>query len=111
MDFKEILQEDIQNTFLDTSEFAEFHDFNGRQVKLIIDDDSLSGTDVKIYGTAQRINDGLFGGERILYVSTEDTKEPPPGSALRLDGIRYTVISTSEESGMYRIIVKRTAGR
>ena len=37
MDFKEILQDDINNAFLDSSEFAEVHNVNGQEVNIVID--------------------------------------------------------------------------
>ena len=40
MDFKEILQDDINNAFLDSSEFAEVHNLNGQEVNIVIDDNT-----------------------------------------------------------------------
>lgn len=55
MDFKEILQDDINNAFLDSSEFAEVHNLNGQEVNIVIDDNVTDGTETGIYGISQKL--------------------------------------------------------
>ena len=98
MDFKEILQDDINNAFLDSSEFAEVHNVT-------------DGTETGIYGISQKIDDGLYKGDKVIYISTEDTKRPPPGNMLVLDNIRYTIVSTTEQCGMYMVVIRKIGVR
>ena len=104
MDFKEILQDDINNAFLDSSEFAEVHNLNGQEV-------NIDGTETGIYGISQKIDDGLYKGDKVIYISTEDTKRPPPGNMLVLDNIRYTIVSTTEQCGMYMVVIRKIGVR
>ena len=106
MDFKEILQDDINNAFLDSSEFAEVHNVNGQEVNIVTD-----GTETGIYGISQKIDDGLYKGDKVIYISTEDTKRPPPGNMLVLDNIRYTIVSTTEQCGMYMVVIRKIGVR
>lgn len=112
MDFKEILKSDINDVFLNLSEFAETHILNGKEVKAIVDDDTLDGeVNIKFHGQAQQRGEGLYSGGIALYISTADFGKPKPGATLTLDEIRYFVISTSEQNGMYKINIQRAGGR
>ena len=111
MDFKEILQDDINNAFLDSSEFAEVDNLNGQEVNIVIDDNVTDGTETGIYGISQKIDDGLYKGDKVIYISTEDTKRPPPGNMLVLDNIRYTIVSTTEQCGMYMVVIRKIGVR
>ena len=111
MDFKEILQDDINNAFLDSSEFADVHNVNGQEVNIVIDDNVTDGTETGIYGISQKIDDGLYKGDKVIYISTEDTKRPPPGNMLVLDNIRYTIVSTTEQCGMYMVVIRKIGVR
>ena len=79
MDFKEILQDDINNAFLDSSEFAEVHNVNGQEVNIVIDDNVTDGTETGIYGISQKIDDGLYKGCR-SFISRRRYQRPPPGN-------------------------------
>lgn len=112
MDFKEILKNDVKNVFLNLSEFAETHTLNGKEVTAVIDDDLLDGEiSVKFHGQVGQQGAGLYNGGIALYVSTADFGKPKPGSTLELDGRRYSVISTSEQDGLYKINIQRVGGR
>lgn len=78
MDFKEILQDDINNAFLDSLEFAEVHNLNGQEVNIVIVQCALTEQKSGIYGISQKIDDGLYKGDKVIYISTEDTKRLRP---------------------------------
>lgn len=110
MTFKEILQKDIKNVFLNLNEFAEIHDLNGFKVAAVIDDDFLDEITLKISGEQQSKAPGLFGGTIAIYVAKSDFGKLKPGRALEVDGKLHKVISTSEEDGMLKIVATRTGG-
>lgn len=110
MTFKEMLQKDIKDVFLNLDEFAETHDLNGYKVAAVIDDDFLDEITLKITGEQQRTAPGLFGGTIAIYVAKSDFGKLKPGRALTVDGKLYKVISTSEQDGMLKITATRTGG-
>lgn len=112
MEFKDIIKQDITDVFLNMSEFADIHTLNGNDVMAIFDDDMINNdVTTEIYGSTQARATGLYHAAGAIYVSTADTGKPAPGSRLEFDGRQYTVISTSEQSGMYKINVQRVGGR
>ena len=122
MDFKEILQDDINNAFLDSSEFAEVHNLNGQEVNIVIDRAKASQyglTTAQVASLVSMANsgstateyNGLYKGDKVIYISTEDTKRPPPGNMLVLDNIRYTIVSTTEQCGMYMVVIRKIGVR
>ena len=111
MDFKEIPENDVKGVFLNQLEFADTHILNGKEVVAVIDDDMIDGeVNVKFHGQSQQMG-GLYSGGIALYISTADFGKPKPGSMIELDGKRYTVISTSEQDGMYKINIQKVGGR
>ena len=110
MTFKEMLQKDIKNVFLNLNEFAEIHDLNGYKVAAVIDDDFLDEITLKINDEPQRKAPGLFGGTIAIYVATSDFGKLKPGRALEVDGKLHKVMSTSEQDGMLKIVATRTGG-
>lgn len=112
MDFKDIIETDITSVFLNLSEFADTHTINGKSMSAIIDDDMLDGEiNVKFHGDRQQTAGGLYNGGIALYVSGADIGKPKPGSLLEVDGRNYIVVSTSEQDGIYKIIIQRAGGR
>ena len=110
MSFKDILQRDIKNVFLNPDEFADTHDLNGKSVAAVIDDDFLDEITLKLNDEYQRTAAGLFGGTIAIYVAKSDFGKIKPGRALTVDGRLYTVMSTSEQDGILKIVVTRTGG-
>lgn len=112
MDFKEILKNDVNNVFLNLSEFADTHMINGKEITAVIDDDMLDGeVNVKFHGQQAQQSTGLYNGGIALYISTADFGKPKPGSMIELDGKKYIVISTSEQDGIYKINIQKAGGR
>ena len=110
MSFKETLQKDIKNVFLNLDEFADKHDLNGISVAAVIDDDFLDEITLKINDEPQRKAPGLFGGTIAIYVAKSDFGKIKPGRALTVDGKLHKVMSTSEQDGMLKIVATRTGG-
>ena len=111
--FKDIIDEDIADVFLNASEFAEHHAINGIAVMCIIDDDvSEDNVNISIYGDAARGNSGLYNNARIIYVSaTALPGKPKVNGVLDVDGKRYLVQAVDDEDGMYKITIEYTGGR
>ena len=104
MTFKDILRADVNNVFLNTTEFADWHTLNGKRIRAVIDDDMLDGEiTVKFHGQQARQQTRLYNADITIYVSKAEFGKPKPGSLMELDGKKYIAVSTSEQGGMYKI--------
>lgn len=99
MNFKDILKQDIKNTFLNNMEFADTHIINGKAVNAVLDDEILKENGI------------LNNDELIIYVSSDEIGIPSPNSILTLDGKNYIVVSASTTDDMREIHIKRARGR
>lgn len=106
-----MLKADINDVFLNTAEFADVHTLNGREVRAVVNEDLFSETNIKFSGSAQQKGDGLFSSGITIYISTEDFGKPKTGALLEFDNKKYIVLSTAEQSGIYKITMQRTGGR
>lgn len=100
MSFKEMVNRDIKNIFLNPDEFGETHIVDGREMTIIIDENELVEREKKMKTLAE----GLHEKQLLVYVSKEDFgPEPLIKRLLDLDGICYTVTDVSDEDGIYSI--------
>ncbi len=85
MSFKDILKNDLENTFFLAEEFAERHTINGKEMDVLFD--------------------GIYTADLLLYVKVQDFGVPPKvGALLILDGSKtYRVKEVTEEMGVYAI--------
>ncbi len=98
--FKEMIQNDLKNVFLNPDEFGETHMVDGKEMTIIIDEIELVRREARIKTMAE----GLHKKQLLIYVSAEDFgKEPLIGRMLDLDGSYYEVKNVANEAGMYSI--------
>lgn len=104
MTFREMVQKDIKNVFLNPKEFGETHVIDGKEMTIIIDDNELLE---RKKGKTIAIAEGLHTRQLLIYVSIEDFgEEPLIGRLLELDGNDYTVLDVTNEMGMYTITLE-----
>ncbi len=99
--FKELMQEDVSNVFMNNEEFANVHLVNGKRMDVIFD--SLEQMERE-----QRVTDikeeGLYRKHMLIYVKKSQYGPlPAPGNVLTLDRTRYTVTDAVNEDGLYSI--------
>lgn len=100
MGFKDMVQEDIKNIFLNPEEFGEPHMIDGKEMTIIVDENELIEREKKTKTMAE----GLHVKQLLIYVSKEDFgPEPLVNRLLELDGDNYTVTDVSSEMGIYAI--------
>lgn len=105
MSFKELLQQDVKDVFLNPQEFGETHTVNDKEMVVVIDDNELIGRQ------GQHM-DGIYKGQKLVYVSAADFGPlPKQGSIFRLDGDTYTVDSAATEGDVYSITVSANRGQ
>lgn len=93
MTFKEQVAADIDNVFLNFDEFGEYHDVEGKQVLMIIDNDKLAELKMSQKEKSQILE--LVEADLLLYARTADLpKSLEPGNLINFDGkvmiIRYS---------------------
>lgn len=100
MTFKEIIKNDIKNTFLNFDEFGEWHNINGQNVLIIIDENELTDREKKI----KKEEGELYKKQLLFYVDATDFgKLPSPGRILTLDEKTYLIMDAENEDGIYSI--------
>ena len=104
--FKEYVANDIKNTFLNMSEFAEEVTINGTAVTVVEDADTLEYRIKENYG-------GLIIGDVLFYIDKEQYDKipsvlpvPTVNQAIRYRGKAYTVTGVKAELGVYEIILQ-----
>ncbi len=108
MTFKELLESDVENTFMNTDEFSEMHIVNGKEMPVMIDNNELIERKKK----ANENMDGIYVNQKLLYVSASDFGSlPKQGSILILDGRTYRVDEAVSEAGIYSITIGANKGR
>lgn len=101
--FKELLQQDVKNAFLNPAEFGETHMVNGTEMTIIIDSNEQIEREKR--GTQQ--TDGVYMNQKLIYVDAVDFGPlPAQGSLFTLDRRKYRVADAISEGGVYSITVE-----
>lgn len=103
MSFKDILQRDIKQTFLNLEEFGEMHEINKKPMVAIFDDIEHVEREKKM----QSHGDGLYARQYFLYVAAEDFGAlPAQGKIVTVNGKKYLVVDATDEAGIYGITLE-----
>ena len=101
--FKEIINQDIDNIFINTSEFSDIHNVDGRDMPIQIDDNEVIEREKK----AKSNMDGVYVKQKLIYVKAKDFGSLPAiGRQIMLDGKRYLVVDSTDEYGLYTITLE-----
>lgn len=103
-DFKQMIADDIHNVFLNTAEFSDIHNINGKDMPCQID----TYEQIEREKRYKDHMDGVYANEQLIYVAASDFgKIPKQGSVLLLDGKTYRVTEAVEEDtgGIYSITI------
>ena len=98
MNFKDILQEDNETTFMNPEEYGERHIVNGRSMNIIIDDYGLLEREKRQKGVQTYRKQVLF-----YVLAKEFGALPPVGHILVLDQDKYVITDAINEDGIYSI--------
>ena len=93
LSFKDIIHNDIKQTFLNLEEFGETHEVNGTPMTIIFDD--------------------IEHVERYFMYVAADAFGPLPaqGKLVTVDGKRYAIVDATDESGVYGITLEANRSR
>jgi len=101
--FKELVQADISNTFMNKEEFSDIHMIDGKQMTVTIDNNEHIEREKRY----NRTMDGIYVKQILIYVSKAEYGQLPAfGKQLVLDEKRYRVADAIDEDGLYSITLE-----
>ncbi len=106
-EFKDMIQEDIKNVFLDLEMFGETHIVAGRERTIILDDgEKLRRSE--LYQDSKAI----YNKQIFFYIAAEDlARKPEIGQAIDVDGRDYKMLHIDYEDGIYAITAEEFRGK
>lgn len=103
MSFKELLEQDVKNVFLNPEEFGEVHTVNGKEMAIVIDNYELQ----ERQGQTGHPKDGSYMKQKLVYVAASDFGPlPKQGVRFRINKEEYRVIDAAREGSLYQIIIE-----
>lgn len=106
--FKEQLEIDIKDVFLNPLEFSEPHNINGKTINCVVDAENFKIN--QKYGETFEIEGNYMDGFTIFAHSKSfDDILLGTGSQIEFDGETYTVLSSRRDKGIFEINVYRYA--
>lgn len=100
MNFKEQIQEDLNNIFFNIDEFGEKHYIDGIIKTVLVDNETLKERNQKEY-------DGIVQADLLYFIKSSDViKKIKAGDVQNFDGALYTVFDIKYDNGMYEIILQ-----
>ena len=113
--FKDCAAADIDQTFFEEDEHADWHTVDGKKALVILEDQGLKERAAHWEaGAKQNFDTGLYTAYTVLYIRVADYgPKPKVGKQLVMDkGTKvqrtYSILSCEEEAGVYRISMERT---
>lgn len=104
MTFKEQLAYDNRKVFMNTDEFAEVHNINGRDIPCIIDNNEMVDREKRYQYKRSLYGDGIYLKELLFYVNAKDFGPLPAiGRNMLFDKKSYIVSDAINEGGIYSI--------
>lgn len=101
MNFKDAMENDIQNTFLNVNEFGEEHNLNGENVICVIDEDSFQEKEISGKLT---VESGFFTKGVTVFIDKKYLRYKPTGNMeIEFDNENWTIASCKENFGMYEL--------
>jgi hypothetical protein len=103
--FKEQLDDDLTNVFINHEEFADVHHINGKEMLIALDGDELEQRKLAKSGD---YTVGVYEGDLLFYVR-EDVygHRPRIEEENTFDGEKYRVTDFTSDTGLYTIVLKK----
>lgn len=105
MTFKELMSQDIEKVFVNTSEHGEKVNINGVDVDIVWDNETLN---YRIQNDYQ----GLVVGDALFFISAKEwakiprvSNPPKTNEAILIAGCKATITLVSSNSGLYDITI------
>jgi hypothetical protein len=102
--FKDQIQQDLSDVFLNLDEFADLHRIEGKEVPVVIDSDIMA----KLSKIGDNRIHGMDEADMVIMGKASDLPENlDPGRLLNLDGREVIVVTTTSEMGLVQIAVRQ----
>lgn len=99
MGFKDMVAEDIKQTFLNQKEFADAHVVDGKEVLLVIDNDELK----RRQGGQEYV---VEESSTLFYCESKKLPKRKPGQTLKVDGRVCLIDDWKEDMGMTTVVLR-----
>ena len=66
--FKEVMKDDVNNTFMNVDEFADMHTVDGKEIPVLVDDNEIIEREKKMKSNM----DGVYVKQKLIYVKADD---------------------------------------
>ena len=66
--FKEVIKDDVNNTFMNVDEFADMHTVDGKEIPVLVDDNEIIEREKKMKSNM----DGVYVKQKLIYVKADD---------------------------------------
>ena len=101
--FKEVMKDDVNNTFMNVDEFADMHTVDGKEIPVLVDDNEIIEREKKMKSNM----DGVYVKQKLIYVKADDFGALPViGRQIVFDGKRDMVTDSTDEGGVYTITME-----
>lgn len=108
MTFKDVIANDVHQTFINTEEFSEIHTINGKEMGCQVDVNEQIERQKRMTSVAE----GIYNNSKLIYVAADDFGPlPTQGSLIRMDKKDYRVVDAVHEDGVYSITIEAAKGR
>ena len=110
--FKDCVEKDIDLTFFNNNEHAEYHRIDSKENILVIYEENVIKKRSAHWeaGAKQNFDTGLYTKAATLHIKVADYgAQPKEGKLLTIDDKKvYTIITCEEHAGVYRMTLQRT---
>lgn len=101
MNFKDQLQQDLDDVFLNVDDFAEIHRVEGREISVVVDNDQLNKLKQgQILGLVEA--DMLLMGRESDFPANLE-----PGRLLNVDGRELIVANSGKDLGLVEVALRQ----
>lgn len=111
--FKEQLEKDFDDSFFNLNEFAEIHDIDGKEIPVVVDNETLLQLNRRNSSRRGKTADydGIFQDNRMFFVLKKYLPDQPViDQIMEFDREPYKVGNVLEDFGGYTIVLKENAG-
>ena len=102
MSFKDLVENDISNVFMNIDELGETHNIDGEDITCIVDDDKLKENAIK---------SGTYKGEKLIYVPLTSLQGLyVQGAKISFDGEDFYLADVANDMGMITLTLTKNYG-
>ncbi|CAI3570795.1 conserved hypothetical protein [Clostridium neonatale] len=98
-----MIQEDVENVFMNNEEFSDIHLIDGKEMSVMIDENENMERKV----LANQNMEGIFKKQKLIYGNAKEFGVlPARGRIINLDCKNYTVVDAVDEYGIYTLTLE-----